>query len=148
MTFFCGCRLAGAPQKCAFVKDTMNIVDLLAIAPYFITLAVLESTPEGEDSGFSELKKYVSVFRIMRILRVFKLARHSPGLQVKLLLLLLLLLLLPLQAIAYTITTSYTELGLLVLFMCMGVLVFSSLCFFAEKDEEDTPFVSIPQTFW
>ena len=125
-------RLAGAPQKCAFIKDTMNIVDVLAILPYFITLAVMESAPEGEDSDFKDLKRLVSVFRIMRILRVFKLARHSTGL----------------QSIAYTLKTSYQELALLVLFMSMGVLVFASLCFFAEKNEEDTPFVSIPVTFW
>ena len=111
----------------------MNIVDVLAILPFFISLAVLETTPEGEDNeGFNEIRRYVSVFRIMRILRVFKLARHSTGL----------------QSIAYTLKTSYKELALLVLFMSMGVLVFASLVFFAEKNEEDTPFLSIPVSFW
>ena len=126
-------RFAGAPKKCAFIKDAMNIVDVLAILPFFISLAVLESTPEGEDQeDFNQIRKIVSVFRIMRIMRIFKLARHSTGL----------------QSIAYTLKNSYKELALLVLFMSMGVLVFSSLCFFAEKDEKDTKFVSIPATFW
>ena len=126
----------------------MNIVDVLAIAPYFVTLIIFESMPEGEDNeGFNgddycqlqgfdfsspEIRRIVGVFRIMRILRVFKLARHSKGL----------------QSIAYTLKTSYKELALLVLFMSMGVLVFASLVFFAEKEEEGTPFVSIPTTFW
>ena len=35
------------------------------------------------------------------------------------------------QSIAYTVTHSYKELALLVLFMGMGVLIFSSLCYFA-----------------
>ena len=126
-------RFAGAPKKCEFLKDAMNIVDVLAILPFFISLAVLESTPEGEDQeGFNDIRKLVSVFRIMRIMRIFKLARHSTGL----------------QSIAYTLKNSYKELALLVLFMSMGVLVFSSLCYFAEKDDEDTMFVSIPATFW
>ena len=126
-------RFAGAAQKCAFLKDTMNIVDVLAIAPYFVTLIIFESMPEGEDNeGFNEIRRIVGVFRIMRILRVFKLARHSKGL----------------QSIAYTLKTSYKELALLVLFMSMGVLVFASLIFFAEKEEEETPFVSIPVAFW
>ena len=112
----------------------MNIIDVLAILPYFITLIVLELSHknEGESDNFHELRQVVSVFRIMRILRIFKLARHSAGL----------------QSIAYTLKNSYKELALLVLFLSMGVLVFSSLCYFAEKDEDMTQFTSIPATFW
>ena len=126
-------RFTGAPRKCAFIKDFMNIVDLLAILPFFITVIVLEATPEGEDQEeIQNIRQTISVFRIMRVLRIFKLARHSTGL----------------KSIAYTLTNSYKELGLLVLFMSLGVLVFASLIYFAEKDEEDTSFTSIPISFW
>jgi hypothetical protein len=37
------CRLAGAPDKISFLKDGMNIVDVLAIMPYFLSLFLLDS---------------------------------------------------------------------------------------------------------
>ena len=109
----------------------MNIIDLLAILPFFVTVIVLEATPEGEDQeDIENIRQTISVFRILRVLRIFKLARHSTGL----------------KSIAYTLTNSYKELGLLVLFMSMGVLVFASLVYFAEKGgARDWSFY---QSFW
>ena len=101
----------------------MNIIDVLSIMPYFISVALVESKFDAGGS-FDSVRRIVQVFRIGRILRVFKLARHSTGL----------------QSFAYTLKNSYKELGLLVLFIAMGVLIFSSLCFFAEKDENPDNF--------
>ena len=72
-----------------FVKGAMNIIDLLGILPYFMSLllSLVTSTTQGssgDDSqafGQSEMRRIAQIFRIMRILRIFKLARHITGLQ-------------------------------------------------------------------
>ena len=69
------------------------------------------------------------MFRIARIMRIFKLAKRSVGL----------------QSIAYTVKTSYKDLGLLFSLVFMGALVFGSLEYFVENEVEDTGFYSINQ---
>ena len=46
-----------------------------------------------------------------------------------------------------TIYFSYKELGLLMLVVIMGMLIFSGLAYVSEKDEEDTMFISMPQVY-
>lgn len=116
-------RFAVAPYKCSFLKSPMNVIDAIAILPYYVSKAL---------DSLTAISKVVQVFRLLRVLRVLKLARHSIGL----------------QALGYTVRRSYKELGLLMMLVAMGVLIFSSLAYFAEKDERETRFVSIPATFW
>ena len=44
----------------------MNVIDLLAILPYYISIALVNSTSVG---NLTEVRRIAQFFRIMRILR-------------------------------------------------------------------------------
>jgi len=74
------------------------------------------------------------VVRLVRVFRIFKLSRHSKGLQI----------------LGQTLKASMRELALLIFFLFIGVILFSSAVYFAEVDSEDpeSQFASIPDAFW
>jgi len=130
-------RLIAAPQKWRFLKAGMNIIDLLGVIPYFLslTLSLVNKGKNAEveaDSYHDEMKRIAQIFRIMRILRIFKLARHITGL----------------QTLGFTLKNSYKELGLLMLVVIMGMLIFSGLAYVSERNEKETRFISMPQALY
>ena len=90
------------------------------------------------------MRRIAQIFRIMRILRIFKLARHITGLQTLGRTLqhrwrrVLVLMIIELWC------TSYKELGLLMLVVIMGMLIFSGMAYVGEKDEKGTMIDSMP----
>ncbi|XP_062856104.1 shaker-related potassium channel tsha2-like [Trichomycterus rosablanca] len=120
-------RFAACPNKSAFCKDMMNTIDIIAILPYFITLGLDLAEYEGNAS-----LAVLRVVRLVRVFRIFKLSRHSKGLQI----------------LGRTLHASMRELGLLIFFLLIGIILFSSAVFFAEVDAPETGFTSIPESFW
>ncbi|XP_030018894.1 potassium voltage-gated channel subfamily A member 7-like isoform X2 [Sphaeramia orbicularis] len=123
-------RFACAPSKTRFFKDVMNIIDFSAILPYFVTLGT-ELAKDNDASPATSLA-IIRVIRLVRVFRIFKLSRHSKGLQI----------------LGQTLKASMRELGLLIFFLFIGVILFSSAIYFAEADHTNTAFISIPHAFW
>ncbi|XP_063720556.1 uncharacterized protein LOC134847005 isoform X2 [Symsagittifera roscoffensis] len=133
------CRAVSSPSKFHFAKNLMNAFDLLAILPYFIQIGtVVFQQEDNADSGESKAMSLaiLRVIRLVRVFRIFKLSRHSKGLQI----------------LGKTLKASLRELGLLIFFLGIGVILFSSAVFFAEDngdpDNLNTDFKSIPDAFW
>lgn len=66
-------RLAAAKKKLAFLKETLNIIDVLSILPFYVLLITKSVNAEG---GSVEVLR---VLRVVRVVRIFKLTRHSRG---------------------------------------------------------------------
>ncbi|XP_065500214.1 potassium voltage-gated channel subfamily A member 5-like [Caloenas nicobarica] len=135
-------RFFACPSKPEFSRNIMNIIDIVAIIPYFITLGTelaheQQQPGAGGSNGGGGQQQAMSlailrVIRLVRVFRIFKLSRHSKGLQI----------------LGQTLKASMRELGLLIFFLFIGVILFSSAVYFAEADDPESHFSSIPDAFW
>lgn len=116
----------------------MNTIDLMAIVPFFITLATMFTEKDESRVYTAEKESQASslailrVIRLVRVFRIFKLSRHSKGLQI----------------LGMTLKASLRELALLIFFLLIGVILFSSAVYYAEAGSERSYFKSIPDAFW
>ena len=101
-----------APNLLTFIRSPVNIIDLCATLSFYTDIC----QQMGQQTGLLE------AFSIIRILRLFKLTRHSPGLRI----------------LIHTFKASAKELTLLVFFLVLGIVVFASLAYYAEKLEVGT----------
>lgn len=125
-------RFFACPSKASFSKNIMNIIDIVAIIPYFITLGTELAERETNSGQQAMSLAILRVIRLVRVFRIFKLSRHSKGLQI----------------LGQTLKASMRELGLLIFFLFIGVILFSSAVYFAEADDPTSSFTSIPDAFW
>ncbi|XP_054588296.1 delayed-rectifier potassium channel regulatory subunit KCNS2 isoform X2 [Nothobranchius furzeri] len=134
---FCSCwftfevvtRLLLTPNRKKFFRHPLNIIDMVSVVPIYITLVF--DLFVGSESELGDLGRLIQVFRLMRIFRVLKLARHSTGL----------------RSLGATLRHSYREVGILLLYLGVGVSVFSGIAYTAEC-EEDVGLDTIPACWW
>ncbi|KOC61565.1 Potassium voltage-gated channel protein Shaker [Habropoda laboriosa] len=144
-TFELSVRFLACPNKLNFFRDVMNFIDIIAIIPYFITLGTVMAeeedpldlpkapvSPQDKSTNQAMSLAILRVIRLVRVFRIFKLSRHSKGLQI----------------LGRTLKASMRELGLLIFFLFIGVVLFSSAVYFAEAGTQDSFFKSIPDAFW
>ncbi|XP_067887252.1 potassium voltage-gated channel subfamily S member 2-like [Heterodontus francisci] len=128
-TFELLARLVVSPSVQHFFRRPLNLIDLMSILPFYLTLLVnlaIDSSP-----ALVNLGRVVQVLRLMRIFRVLKLARHSTGL----------------RSLGATLKHSYREVGLLLLYLSVGVSVFSVVAYTIEK-EDNSGLATIPKCWW
>ncbi|XP_063443266.1 potassium voltage-gated channel subfamily A member 7-like [Mytilus trossulus] len=122
-------RVISCPSKVLFIKNFVNWIDIVSIMPFVVSLAMLFITGECEGSSKTGA---ISVLRVLRVARILKLSKHSEGLQL----------------LGKTLRDSVQELMMFVLFLGIGIVIFSGAIFYAELSQENTHFTSIPGSFW
>lgn len=71
-------------DRCRFLRKVPNIIDLLAILPFYITLLVESLSGSQTTQELENVGRIVQVLRLLRALRMLKLGRHSTGIQISL----------------------------------------------------------------
>ncbi|KAK0084669.1 hypothetical protein PV325_006605 [Microctonus aethiopoides] len=121
-------RITASPNRWEFIKSSVNIIDMIATLSFYIDLGLQKFASHLENADILEF------FSIIRIMRLFKLTRHSSGLKI----------------LIQTFRASAKELTLLVFFLVLGIVIFASLVYYAEKiqDNPKNDFKSIPLGLW
>jgi len=128
-----------------FVLQPLNLVDLGAILPFYVTIADFANA--GAGGGQAAI---IRVLRLARILRLLRLAKGMEGVRI----------------LGNTIVAAVDALGFLSFFVLLACILMGSLVFFAEEGDYDaatglwmrpdmrgqalevSPFASIPHSFW
>jgi hypothetical protein len=125
-----------------FVTFPMNLIDLLAILPFYLGLF---------NTGGSGSLANLRVLRLTRVFRIFKLGKYSEALQM----------------FIRVLKESGPALFLMGFFLTVAVIVFGSLIYYIERGtfnaetrrwercsqltcdvKQESPFKSIPEAFW
>lgn len=132
-------RLFACRSKLKFAVAPLNIVDLLAIVPFYVELVM------GSGGG-PEVLRVVRVVRLARVFRLFRSARLRVFIEV----------------LEETFRRASDAFVFIMAMVCLAIVVFSSLMFFAERgsfdaerdayfrpgEDEPSPFGNIVETFY
>ena len=102
-----------------FIVSPMAIIDLLAFLPFYITFLPLDL-------------RFLRIFRLMALFRMFKIARYLKALHV----------------FKQVLNDRKEQLILSMIFILFMLVIMSSIMFFAEHEAQPKAFSSIPAAMW
>jgi hypothetical protein len=114
-------------DKPRFLKNFLNVVDFVAIIPFYASLVL----------DLHRLGVSISVLRVIRlgkIFRVLKISRYTSSLQI----------------LVKTVSSGRWDLWMLLFLFAIQALFFASVAYYFEQiwAEDDTEFTSIPAALW
>ena len=121
-------RFLTCPSKKVFMKNPLNIFDILALISFYINVGFY-ITDWGVQHHLG-----LQFVRVFRVFRIFKIATHLPALKI----------------LFHTLKASARELILMIMLIFSFVVIFASIIYLAEQinEDENNDFKSIPLGFW
>ncbi|GAU99091.1 hypothetical protein RvY_10135 [Ramazzottius varieornatus] len=121
-------RFIVSPIKKKFFLQMRNIIDLLAVVPFYVELIYIASY---QHEKFAPAAAVLSELRVVRLLRM-RMTHHFRGVRILL----------------KTVVNSLWEIGLLLILLMICVVFFAAAIYYAELSRTDTLFQSIPGAFY
>ena len=133
-------RISCTPTPRTYFLDTLNVIDLIAILPFFIEL-IVESSNDMSKSGM------LRALRLIRVFRMLKVGRYLRWMRV----------------FGKTLSASIAPLSMMMFIISISILLVSTLVYYAERGTWNSTtkmyeryqngalndyFGSIPATFW
>lgn len=116
-------RFFVCPRKWKFFRSFMNIIDVVAILPYYLTLILKQFGVESE---------FLSVLKVVRVMRILKLTRNSRRLRCLLL----------------TLRRCSVDIIFLYCLCFLAIILYGTAIYYLEFIEGGKQFSSIPESFW
>lgn len=110
-------RIIFAPNKKAFFRSPMNIIDIMALLPLYVQITLEMTDRQNSLKNHRAVIETIFILRIIRIFRIFHLVKHYKALKI----------------LVHAIKASIQELLMLSIFLFIAMLVFSTLIFYAER---------------
>lgn len=130
----CIIRFLVARDKWDFLRRPLNIIDVIAITPYYVTMALAGAGMPGAGLGVAGI--ILRVLRMMRVFWLMKLARHFLGL----------------QTLGLTLRRCYREMVMLMVFVFVAMAIYSALAQLLEHgldtSSPNSDYASIPAAAW
>lgn len=118
-------RLVCCPSLARYFRGYLNLVDIIVLVASFGRYIVLLADMTGSSTNADPLL-YLQMLRVLRLLRIIE---NVPAFKI----------------LCYSVRLERKDLMTMLLFLFMGMLLFSNFLYFVE-DNEDFP--SIPDAWW
>jgi len=102
-------RFLVVPNKRQFFTSWLNIIDFVAIAPFFLEMSLQGAEIPG-----------LSVLRVTRLTRVLRLLKHSQG---------------HLKVLTRTLSESIKPMGSLIMLLGIAAILFGAVAYYAERGD-------------